>query len=264
MPQRDMNASNPPRNWFERGGDAYARFRPQYPPALASDLAALAPARGLAVDVGCGTGQLTTLLADHFDRVVGLDPSEDQIASATAHARVSYASASATTLPLADRSVDLVTAAQAAHWFDLRAFYAEVRRVSTPGGVIALVTYGVPRLPEDLDARFQRFYAEEIGPYWPPERRLVDRGYVDLPFPFAALAVTPRTIRVDWDLPAFLAYLGTWSAARRAREAGREDLLHAFAAEIGQGWGEPETRRAVVWPVHVRAGLVDGERAPRA
>jgi SAM-dependent methyltransferase len=245
------------RNWFDQGGQAYARFRPDYPPALAAFLAGVAPGRGLAVDVGCGNGQLTHLLATHFARVIGLDPSADQIANAAPHAGIDYRCAPAERLPVADASAHLVTAAQAAHWFDLPAFYREVRRIALPGAVVALVCYGVLALEPALDARFQRFYRDEIGPYWPPERALVDTGYATLDFPFAELPYPGMAIRVDWDLAAFLGYVQTWSAVRGVREAGREALLTAFADDLAAAWGAPETKRAVAWPINMRIGRVD-------
>lgn len=97
-----MAHHNPPRrNWFDQGGQAYARFRPEYPAELAQFLASVSPGRALAVDAGCGNGQLTALLAAHFDRVSGLDPSADQIAHAAAHPRISYACAPAEQMPVA-------------------------------------------------------------------------------------------------------------------------------------------------------------------
>jgi SAM-dependent methyltransferase len=249
-------ASPPGRNWFDQGGQAYARFRPEYPPALAAFLAGVAPDHGTAVDVGCGNGQLTHLLAPHFDRVVGLDPSADQIANAAAEAGIEYRCASAEHLPLPDASASLVTAAQAAHWFDLPAFYREVRRIAVPGAVVALVSYGVLGLEPPLDARFQRFYADEIGAYWPPERKLVDTGYATIDFPFAPLDYPAMDIRVEWDLAAFLGYVQTWSAVRSVREAGQEGLLTAFADDLARLWGDRETKRAVTWPINMRIGRV--------
>lgn len=247
---------NPARNWFDDGGGDYARFRPDYPPPLAAFLASVAPDHGLAVDVGCGNGQLTRLLADHFGTVVGLDPSADQIAHAVPHARVRYQRAPAERLPMSDNSASLVTAAQAAHWFDLPAFYAEVRRVAAPGGVLALISYGVPRLEAGLDDRFGRFYRDGIGPYWPAERALVDSGYANIDFPFAEFAAPPMDIRLEWTLAELLGYVSTWSAVRRAREAGREDVLLAFADELGNAWGDPGIRRAIAWPINMRVGKI--------
>jgi SAM-dependent methyltransferase len=247
--------TNPPaRNWFDQGGRAYARFRPEYPRELAAYLASLAPDHDTAVDVGCGNGQLTQLLAPYFGKVVGLDPSADQIANAIPDERIDYRCASAEQLPLPDASASLVTAAQAAHWFDLPAFYREVRRIARPGAVVALVSYGVMKLEAELDERFQKFYRDEIGPYWPPERKLVDSGYATIDFPFEELAPPALEIRLDWHLSEFLGYLTTWSAVRSAREAGREDLLIAFANDIGAAWGDPNRRRPVRWPINMRIG----------
>lgn len=242
------------RNWFDQGGQAYARFRPEYPAELAAYLASIAPDRLLAVDVGCGSGQLTRQLAEHFDAVVGFDPSRDQIAHAAPQENVNYACAQAEDLPLPSRSASLITAAQAAHWFDLPRFYAEVRRVAKPDAILALISYGVLRLQGTLGVRFEQFYWQEIGPYWPAERTLVDSGYATIEFPFAELRGPEISIHLEWNLEEFLGYVSTWSAVRSAREAGREDLLRQFADDMAACWGDPATRHPVNWPVNMRIG----------
>ncbi len=243
-------------NWFDAGGAGYAQFRPEYPPELAAFLASIASHHACAVDVGCGTGQLTHQLAEHFDRVIGLDPSADQLAHALPHERIHYQAAPAEQLPLPDASASLITAAQAAHWFELPRFYAEVRRVAAPGAALALVSYGVLVMEPALQPRFARFYADEIGPYWPPERKLVDSGYADIDFPFPERPAPPMAIHLQWDLPQLLGYVSTWSATRRAREAGQAQRLIAFADDMAQLWGDPATPRAVSWPIHLRLGTV--------
>lgn len=244
-------------NWFAQGGDAYAAYRPEYPPALAAALAHHAPDRRLAVDVGCGSGQLTRLLATHFDAVIGLDPSADQLAHAVPHEKITYTCAPAERLPIADGSVGLITAAQAAHWFDLPAFYAEARRIAVPQGAIALVTYGVLRTTDpEINARFDQFYREEIGPHWPPERRLVDSGYAGIAFPFDERPLPSMSINLTPNLAGFLGYISTWSAVRRAEAAGRRDLLDAFARDMTALWGDPSTLRPVSYPIQGRLGLM--------
>jgi SAM-dependent methyltransferase len=249
--------SERPRNWFDRGGDAYARYRPDYPDALALYLAARAPDRGRAVDVGCGNGQFTRLLADHFDDVLGVDPSADQVAHAGARDHVRYAVAPAEALPVENGSVALVAAAQAAHWFDLPRFYDEARRVSAPRGVVALISYGVMRLEPKLAERFAHFYEREIGPFWPPERRLVDEGYAGIAFPFAEERAPPFEIGRDWALAEVLGYVSTWSATARALEAGQAAMLERFVIDMTALWGDPEILRPVSWPVVMRIGRVD-------
>ncbi len=156
---------------------AYAAHRPSYPPGLGDFLAQLAPARRLAWDAGCGSGQLSLLLAGVFERVVATDASPEQIAQAARHPNVEYRCGRAEASGLPERGADVATAAQAAHWFDLPAYYAEVRRVVRPGGVVALISYGVVTAGPDLDAVIQPFYREVLARYWPPERRHVDAGY---------------------------------------------------------------------------------------
>lgn len=244
------------KNWFDQGGAAYARFRPEYPPELAKFFATVAPSTALAVDVGCGTGQLTTQLAEHFERTIGLDPSADQLAHATPHPKLIYHCSPAETLDVEDRSATLITAAQAAHWFDLPRFFAEVRRVAARDAILSLLSYGVLTLQGDLDAPFQRFYRDGIGRFWPKERKLVDSGYATLAFPFDEHTGPAMDIRKDWTLDEFLGYVSTWSAIRGAREAGQEQVLHDFAAEMSALWGDPATRREVRWPINMRLGTV--------
>lgn len=251
-----LSKSTTARNWFDEGGRTYVRFRPEYPPQIASFLASLVADNQLAVDVGCGNGQLTQLLVPYFCTVVGLDPSADQIANTIPNERITYQCAPAEQLPLANESVSLITAAQAAHWFDLVAFYREVRRIGIPGGILALISYGVLNLEPALNERFQKFYWDEIGPYWPPERKLVDTGYSTIAFPFDEMTAPPLEIRLEWDLSEFLGYLLTWSAVRSAKEAGREDVLISFAKEISEAWGDGKTRRSIAWPVNMRIGVI--------
>jgi len=155
----------------------YADCRPTYPTAVAEALARISPARELALDCGCGSGQLSVLLADQFEHVEATDASAPQIGQVAAHPRVTYRVAPAEASGLDDASCDLVVAAQAAHWFDLPRYWAEVARVLKPGGLAALVGYGLLRIDPALDAIVDAFYTDGVGRFWPPERRLVDSGY---------------------------------------------------------------------------------------
>lgn len=244
------------KNWFAQGGSDYARYRPEYPAALGAYLASLLPVRASALDVGCGTGQMTRLLAEHFTSIVGIDPSDSQLASAERHPAIRYVAAPAEQLPGDFAGFNLITVAQAAHWFDLDAFYREARRVSAPGGLLALISYGVMQLDEELQQRFHQFYYDEIGPYWPAERRLVDEGYRTLAFPFTEIPTQAMSINLAWPLEGLLGYISTWSAVKRAQEAGKSALLDAFSQDIGHLWGDPETLRQIVWPINMRVGAL--------
>ena len=117
---------------------AYADFRPRYPAALLAWLAEHAPARTLAWDCATGSGQAALDLAPHFARVIATDASAAQIATAPAHPGVEYRLAPAEASGLADASIDLITVAQALHWFDLERFYA-----GTTGAQAGRATGGV-------------------------------------------------------------------------------------------------------------------------
>ena len=250
-----MTSSRRFNDHFSDVAAAYAAHRPSYPAAVVDFLARLAPATRLAWDAGCGSGQLSRLLAGPFERVVATDASPEQIARAAPHPKVEYRCAAAGVSGLRDSVVDLATAAQAAHWFDLPAYYAEVRRVARRGGIVALISYGVVTAGADLDAVIQPFYRGVLAAYWPPERRHVDDGYRSLPFPFAELDAPAFEIRLDWRLEDLVGYIGTWSAVWALEQAEGRGPLATLRRELGSAWG-PAAVRTVRWPLVLRVGRV--------
>jgi len=231
----------------------YADCRPTYPPALAKALARLSPARELALDCGCGSGQLSVLLADQFERVEATDASAPQIEQAAAHPRVTYRVAPAEASGLGESSCDLVVAAQAAHWFDLPRYWAEVARVLKPGGLAALVGYGLLRIDPALDAAVDAFYTDGVGRFWPPERRLVDGGYREIDFPFREAPAPRIDMTADWNRAQFLGYVATWSAVKAAEKQGL-DPLPAFTGSVAALWPDESQLRTVRWPLLLRVG----------
>lgn len=239
---------------FSSASDRYAAYRPDYPAALFAWLAEVSPANETAWDCATGNGQAAVGLVPHFHRVVATDASAEQIRHAAARPGVDYRVAPAESSGLADGSVGLVTVAQAAHWFDLPRFYAEVARVLQPGGVLALWGYGRLTLPGPLDPPLRHFYAETIGPWWPPERARIDDAYRGLEFPFAELEPPRFAIEVEWDLLRLLDYVSTWSAVRRYQAARGDDPLPTLMAELGPLWGKPTDVRRLAWPLFLRVG----------
>jgi len=244
---------------FSGRADAYQRFRPDYPPALFAWLAGLVEPRRRAWDCGCGNGQAAHGLVPHFREIVASDPSAEQIGQARPHPAIRYRVASAEDSGLADRSIDLAVVAQALHWFDFPRFYAEVKRVVRPGGVLAAVGYGELRLGGELGQVADHFYRRVVGPYWPPERRYLDEEYRSLPFPFPELAAPVFELAADWDLDHLLGYFGTWSAVKEYRRARAGDPLPALRQALASFWGDPQQRRRISWPLYLRVGRVGGE-----
>jgi len=233
---------------------AYATFRPRYPDALFDFLARAAPARNAAWDCGTGSGQAALGLARHFAHVTATDASGAQIAHATPLPNVTYGVAPAEASGLPDRCVDLVTAAQAVHWFDRPRFWAEARRVLRPRGVIAVWTYVLFEIAPDVDAIVRRFYSDTVGPFWPPERRLTKERYRTIEFPFAEFSVPEFVIEQQLTLEDVAGYIRTWSATRGFVERHGRDPVDDLVAELAPVWGDPRTSRLGRWPLAVRAG----------
>ena len=239
---------------FSAVAEAYAAARPTYPLALFDHLAALAPSRKQAWDCAAGSGQATLPLAERFERVIATDASSAQLSAAPAHPRITYRVSFAHESGLPDQSVDLVTVAQALHWLDLPPFYAEVRRVLAPDGVLAVWCYGLQRLDHpDIDRLLEHFYGAVVGPYWAPARALVESGYRTVPFPFDELAAPSFEMRHDWRLADLLAYIRTWSATAAYTSARGSDPVGPLGEALASHWGSAE-RRPVRWPLSLRLG----------
>ncbi|ANM31815.1 SAM-dependent methyltransferase [Acidobacteria bacterium Mor1] len=234
----------------------YARFRPSYPEELYAWLAGQAPGRNLAWDVATGSGQAARGLAPFFERVYASDASAEQINNAVAHHNVEYAVGSCDTSGLAEGSVDLVSVAQALHWFDREVFFEEVRRVSAPGGLVAAWCYGHLTVDSALDPLLLHFYEGVVGPYWPPERVLIEQGYRTLEFAFDEIETPPFAIRRSWNLDQLTGYLGTWSAVQRYRADRGEDPIPVLRRELELRWGDAAAEREIRWPLSLRAGRV--------
>ena len=237
---------------FSRQAAGYARFRPTYPAALFDWLASVTPGNRVAVDVGAGNGQAAQALAAHFERVFALEPSAAQLANAPSLERVVFQHGAAEATGLPDASADLLVAAQAFHWFDPPAFFAEVKRVVRPGGALAIWCYAIAAITPAVDAIVHELYQPILGPYWEPERSLVETGYATVAVPFPALEVPPFEMRLDWTFEQLLGYLATWSSLQRyLRETGR-DPLQPLLGRLEAAWAGAATR-PVIWPLFVRA-----------
>ena len=237
---------------FSRQSLDYARFRPTYPVSLFAWLAETSPGRTLAIDVGAGNGQAAAALALHFEQVLGIDPSEAQLAKAEAIPHVTLRRGSAEATGAAPASADLLVAAQAFHWFDHPAFFAEVRRVVRPGGLLAIWCYGLSTITPEIDAVIYELFETRLGPYWESERKLVESGYRTVVVPFTELAVPHFEMELTWTLDHLRGYVSTWSPLKRYRDEKGEDPLALIDPQLARAWGDVEQRR-VAWPLSVRA-----------
>jgi ubiquinone/menaquinone biosynthesis C-methylase UbiE len=246
-------------DYFSGIANRYADFRPHYPSALFDYLATLVPKHAVVWDCACGNGQATVDLAQRFDRVIGTDANREQISAAAPHPRIEYRVAPAERSGLPDHSVRLITVAQALHWFDLDRFNAEVKRVLSPDGVIAVWTYGVNILEGDeANQLVQRFYTDTVGRYWPPERKYVEDGYRTIPFPFAEMRAPAFHMEAHWTLEQLLGYFSTWSATNRYIKTTGRNPIEPLYADLQHVWGDAKQTRKITWPLSVRIGRLHG------
>ena len=244
-------------DFFTKQSKSYAQFRPRYPDGLFEWIKRVVPARDTAWDCATGNGQAAVALAEFFSHVHGTDGSGAQVAQGIPHPRVEYREALAQVSGLADHSVDLVTVAQALHWFAGEDFYREVRRVTRSGGLLIAWCYGFHRpMGHGLDPAIDHFSHEVLKPYWPENNRLIWNGYRDIPFPFEKLQTPSLLLESQPNLFEYVGFIESWSAVAKLRDAEGAAALELFCETLRDNWGDPEKKRPVVWDLSIVAGQV--------
>jgi SAM-dependent methyltransferase len=242
---------------FSKQAADYAKFRPRYPQELFDYLGKIAPSRQLAWDCGTGNGQAAMGLASVFNRVIATDASEKQIANAARHERVEYRVAPAENSGIKSETLDLIMVAQALHWFDLDRFYAEARRVLKPDGILAASAYKFFHITPKIDQVVNhRYYDKVVGPFWPPERELVEK-FDELHFLFPEIKTPSFEMTAQWNLEHLVGYLRSWSATQRFIAANQRDPLDEIADDLRAAWGDTKRKHYVVWPLTLRIGVND-------
>ena len=241
---------------FSSGSDQYAQFRPTYPDALFDYLLTLVPHRQNAWDCGTGNGQVAIVLADHFDHVAATDLSGSQLASALPHQRIDYSVQPAEKTNFPNTYFDLITVAQAIHWFDFDAFYREVDRTIRPGGVLAVIGYDLLRISPAIDAVVDAFYREVVGPYWDKERRYIDEQYRTIPFPAGEIPAPVFVNEVEWSFEHLIGYLGTWSAVKHYQKQNGQDPVALVYPGLKKSWGADVVKKGR-FPILLRVARYD-------
>lgn len=232
----------------------YAQYRPTYPPALFDWLSGLSDQHDLALDVACGSGQAAAALVGHFRQVIGSEPSFSQLQHAEQRPGLQYVCATAEQLPFRKEAFDLISVAQAIHWFDHPRFNREAERLLKPGGVLAAWGYGLFTTGPAVDRLIEAYYRGTVGKYWPPERHWIEKSYAGLPFAFEPIEAPPFAIEVRWNLRQVLDYLFTWSATQRYIAEHHDNPLIALEQQLAEHWGEPGEAKTIHWPLFLLAG----------
>jgi SAM-dependent methyltransferase len=236
---------------FSGHADSYAAYRPGYPDELFEFLADCCDSRQHAWDCATGNGQTAVRLAPFFEHVTATDASAAQIDAARAQAKIEYRVATAEDSGLAGRSADLITVAQALHWFHIERFFDEAERVLVPGGVLAVWSYELCTVHAAADAVVLGLY-RKVDAYWPPERHLVEDGYRGIELPMPAVAGPAFEMKARWTADSMLGYLRTWSACQRYLRDRGADPVSAVETDLRAAWGGGE--REVRWPLALKTG----------
>lgn len=244
------------KDYFSRQSKAYAAFRPTYPAGLYDFIFREMKVQEMAWDCGTGNGQVARHLSTYFKKVFATDISGQQLANAPRKENIEYSISSAEQTYFPSHQMDLITVAQAIHWFDLDKFYQEVRRVSKPDGLLAVWCYSLVSINSKVDAIIGDFYTNTVGPYWDAARLVVEDEYRTIPFPFAEIKTQPFTIDLDWTLDQLCGYISSWSATQKYREVKGVDPVVALRNMLENHW-VPATTKAIQFPVFMRLGRIN-------
>ncbi|KAI3943177.1 hypothetical protein MKW92_015936 [Papaver armeniacum] len=259
---------------FDKQAKEYSMTRPTYPDELFEFITSKTPNHDLVWDVGTGSGQAAVRLAEIYKNVVATDTSSQQLAFAIKNQNIRYQQTS-TNMSKSElerdvakqETVDLITVAQALHWFDLTTFYQHVNWVlRKPHGVLAVWCYTTPEVDDSVDAIFQLLY-KESAPYWDPARKLVDDKYYEsIHFPFQPVEGMDHTgpyrfvTKSLMDLDMYFTYIRSWSAYQTARSKNVELLREELVDEFKRAWGGSGViRKEVRYPIYLIMGRVGDE-----
>ena len=246
---------------FSGHAPEYARYRPIYPDSVFRFLYEQLAHCNTAWDCGTGNGQVAAKLADQFGHVFATDLSENQLAQAPKRANITYRVEKAEEASFAESQFDLITVAQAIHWFDFETFYTVVHRVLRPGGLLAIMGYNLLAIDDSIDAIIHRLYEDVLGDnYWDPERKYIEERYQNIPFPFRDIAVPEFQQSLTWSYADLVGYLNTWSAVKHYSEREGQNPVHLIEDDLQDAWGTA-SQREVRFPILLRVGKKVDSRA---
>ena len=233
----------------------YAQYRPDYPPDLFEYIVSFISNKNTAWDCGTGNGQSAIALSKYFKKVIATDISPKQIDNAEKAHNIFYSIQPAEATNIKSNSVDLVTVAQAIHWFDFEKFYTEVKRVAAENAFIAMWGYSLLQIDEPIDQFIRNYHFNFLGNYWDAERKFVDDEYKNIPFPFEKINSPQFFIEKQWSLMELEGYLNTWSGLQKYIAANASNPVPDLLNSIKPLWGTEEKRK-IIFPVHLLLGAI--------
>lgn len=239
---------------FSGHAKEYAAFRPSYPEDMYQFIFSFCTSFECAWDCGTGNGQVASRLSKSFTHVDATDISEQQIREANRKTNINYHISAVESTMFPSERFDLITVAQAIHWFDIDRFYAECKRVGKESSVIAVFGYSLFRVNAEIDALTDEFYYDKINSFWEVERRIVDSQYKNIPFPFDEIQARSFQIELNWSLFELQGYLNTWSSVKKYIQTRGTNPADSLVSQIKPLW--KESGQSVYFPVFLRLGRI--------
>lgn len=240
------------KDYFSQQSDDYIVYRPRYPDELFSYLSSISNNHEIAWDCATGSGQSAVGLSKYYESVIATDASKNQIENATKVDGVTYKVEKSEESSIEDNSIDLITVAQALHWFNVDTFYTEVDRVLKNKGILAVWSYGLLNINTEIDKTVHDLYCTTLGPYWPPERKIVEEGYKNIVIPMKELKPPTINMECEWDLSQLVGYLCTWSAVKKYETIKSVNPVGEIYHELSRYWGESDNKILVRWPLTLK------------
>lgn len=246
-----------PKDLFSTQAAGYAKWRPSYPKELIEYIVSFVQHRNTAWDCATGNGQAAVLLAEHIGHVFATDLSTEQLKHARQHPKITYSHSPAEHTQFEAGTFDLVTVAQAYHWFDHEAFYAEATRVCKPGAVVAVWGYGLCYASEPIITQLiLKFYEDTTGPYWDEARKYIEEEYKTVYFGFNEIPVDRSfSIKMQWSLRDLEGYLNSWSAVQKYIKVNGHNPVEIFIDEVSNHWPAKEMVQ-FEFPLFLKMGRV--------
>ncbi len=240
------------KDYFSENSESYRKYHPQYPLKLFAYLSSISPSNKKAWDCATGTGQSARSLNKFFNEVVATDASRSQIEKAKKENGITYLVSPAEKTEIGNRKIDIITVAQALHWFNINDFFKEAKRVLKANGILAVWSYNLLKITPDLDKIINHFSSKTLGKYWPKERKLVEEEYRRIDFPFKKVHPPSFEMEAEWNLNQLIGYLCTWSAVKKYQKNKGINPLTELHEELSILWRNAENRFVVKWPLSLK------------
>lgn len=226
---------------FSKQSETYAKFRPTYPSGFIDQITSLVSEKNIAWDCGTGNGQVAKILSKQFKQVIATDISSNQLSHAPNIQNIEYRKEPAESTSIESTTVDLITVAQAIHWFNFDAFFEEVNRVLRADGVIAIFGYPLLETRTKIDTILSHFYSGTLKDFWDSERRFIEDEYSTIPFPFQQIEFNETYMKYDWTFDQMIGYLRSWSAVQHYITKFQSDPVELIQDELISCWPGTKT-----------------------